>query len=38
MKAEGTNPFVDPEGYEKFIAQKERDFRTELATQRLPAR
>ena len=32
----GTNPFVDPEGYKKFIAEKEQDFRTELAKQRLP--
>jgi len=34
--AEGAvNAFVDPEGYGTFIAQKERDFRTELAKQRV---
>lgn len=33
MKEGGTNPFADPEGYKKFIAQKEQDFRTELAKQ-----
>jgi metallo-beta-lactamase class B len=38
MKEGGINPFVDPEGYKKFIAQKEQDFHTELAKQRLPAR
>ena len=38
MKEGGANPFVDPEGYKKFIAQKEQDFRTELAKQRLAAR
>ena len=34
MKKGGTNPFVDPEGYQNFIAQKEREFRTELAKQK----
>jgi metallo-beta-lactamase class B len=34
MKEGGQNPFVDPEGYKKFIAEKEQDFRTELAKQR----
>jgi metallo-beta-lactamase class B len=38
MKEGGTNPFVDPEGYKKFITQKEQDFRTELAKQRVPHR
>lgn len=28
------NPFVDPDGYKKYIAQKEQDFRVELAKQR----
>ena len=27
------NPFVDPDGYKKFVAQKEQEFRTELARQ-----
>jgi len=38
MKEGGPNPFVDPEGYKKFITQKEQDFRTELAKQRVPHR
>lgn len=29
------NPFVDPEGYKKFIAKKEQDFREELAKQKV---
>jgi metallo-beta-lactamase class B len=35
MKEGAANPFVDPEGYKNFVAQKERDFRTELAKQKL---
>jgi metallo-beta-lactamase class B len=35
MKEGGANPFVDPTGYKKYIAQKEQDFRTELARQKL---
>ena len=27
------NPFLDPDGYKKFVAQKEQDFRAELAEQ-----
>ncbi len=38
MKEGATNPFVDPEGYKNFIAQKERDFRTELAKQKVAAK
>jgi metallo-beta-lactamase class B len=30
---EGANPFIDPDGYKKYIAQKEQDFRSELAKQ-----
>ena len=33
----GTNPFIDPDGYKRFIAQKEQDFRAELAKQKLAA-
>jgi metallo-beta-lactamase class B len=33
----GANPFVDPRGYKQYIAQKEADFRTELARQKLAA-
>jgi metallo-beta-lactamase class B len=35
MKDGGANPFIDPSGYKNFVAQKERDFRTELAKQTL---
>ena len=38
IKEEGANPFVDPGGYKKYILQKEQDFRTELARQKLPAK
>jgi metallo-beta-lactamase class B len=38
MREGGANPFVDPEGYQRFIAQKEQDFRSELARQRLAAK
>lgn len=33
MKSGKINAFVDPEGYKKFIAKKERDFRRELQKQ-----
>jgi metallo-beta-lactamase class B len=33
LKEQGANPFVDPSGYKKYIAQKEQDFRAELAKQ-----
>jgi metallo-beta-lactamase class B len=35
MKDGGANSFIDPSGYKKFVAQKEQDFRTELAKQTL---
>ena len=38
MRKGATNPFVDPEGYKNFIAQKERDFRAELAKQKVTAK
>jgi metallo-beta-lactamase class B len=34
-KEDGANPFVDPDGYKRFITQKEQDFRAELAKQRV---
>jgi metallo-beta-lactamase class B len=34
----GANPFVDPDGYKRFIAQKEEEFRTELARQKAAAK
>ena len=38
LKSGGANPFVDPEGYQKFVAQKEQEFRTELAKQQLASK
>ncbi len=37
MKEGSPNPFVDPSGYKKCIAQKEQVFRAELARQKLAA-
>jgi metallo-beta-lactamase class B len=34
LKGGQANPFIDPRGYEKYVAQKEQDFRTELANQK----
>jgi metallo-beta-lactamase class B len=33
MKAGGPNPFVDPEGYKSYVAEREQTFRKELAKQ-----
>jgi metallo-beta-lactamase class B len=33
MKAEGGNPFIDPEGYKAYVAEREGTFRTEWARQ-----
>jgi metallo-beta-lactamase class B len=33
MKPGGTNPFVDPEGYKSYVAEREQAFRAELAKQ-----
>jgi metallo-beta-lactamase class B len=38
MKDGGANPFIDPDGYMKFVAQKEQDFRAELAKQTLASK
>jgi metallo-beta-lactamase class B len=38
MKDGGANPFIDPSGCKEFVAQKEQDFRTELAKQKLAAK
>lgn len=36
---EGTaNSFVDPDGYKKFVTEKEQEFRAELAKQTLAAK
>ena len=38
LKDGSENPFLDPGGYEKFIAQAEQDFRMELAKQQLASK
>jgi metallo-beta-lactamase class B len=38
MKEGAANPFVDPSGYKKYVAQKEQDFRIELAKQKVAAK
>jgi metallo-beta-lactamase class B len=38
MKNSARNPFIDPDGYTKYVIQKEREFRTELAKQKAGAR
>ncbi len=38
LKGGGENPFIDPGGYKKFVAQKEQGFRTELAKQQLASK
>jgi len=37
-KEGGANPFVDPDGYKRFITQKEQEFHNELARQKLAAK
>jgi metallo-beta-lactamase class B len=34
LKPGAANPFLDPDGYKKFVTQKEREFRDELAKQK----
>lgn len=36
--AKGRNPFIDPDGYHKYIDDRERAFREQLATQQVAAR
>jgi len=38
LKDGGANPFVDPGGYKKYVADKEQEFNTELAKQKLAPR
>jgi metallo-beta-lactamase class B len=33
LKQGGANPFIDPEGYKKFVADKEQEFRAALKKQ-----
>jgi metallo-beta-lactamase class B len=35
LKEGATNPFIDPDGYKKYVDEKEQEFRTELAKQKL---
>ena len=35
LKDGAANPFLDPDGYQKFVAQKEQEFHVELAKQQL---
>jgi metallo-beta-lactamase class B len=35
LKPGAANPFVDPDGYKKYVAEKEQEFRAELAKQKL---
>jgi metallo-beta-lactamase class B len=37
MKQGGANPFIDPEGYKKYVAEKEQAFHEELARQQAAA-
>jgi len=38
MKAGGPNPFIDPEGYKSYVAEREQTFRAELAKQTAASR
>ena len=38
LKAGGPNPFLDREGYQRYVAEKEEAFRTNLARQEADAR
>jgi metallo-beta-lactamase class B len=38
LKKGGAFPFMDPDGYNKYIAEKEQDFRAEFAKQKLAAK
>jgi metallo-beta-lactamase class B len=38
MQQGSANPFVDPGGYRKFVADKETDFYAQLAKQKAAAR
>jgi metallo-beta-lactamase class B len=38
LKEGNPNPFIDPDGYKKYVAEKEKDFYTELAKQKFVAK
>jgi metallo-beta-lactamase class B len=33
MKPGGANPFIDPDGYKRYVAEREKTFRSELEKQ-----
>jgi hypothetical protein len=37
LKDAGSNPFIEPERLQEFVAEKEQEFRTELAKQKADA-
>jgi metallo-beta-lactamase class B len=37
MKEGATNPFIDPDGYQSYVAEREQTFRMELAKQKAAA-
>jgi metallo-beta-lactamase class B len=38
LKQGGANPFIDPDGYKKFVVEKEQEFRAELSKQKPAAK
>ena len=38
LKPGAPNPFIDPDGYKKFVAQKDQEFRQELDKQTAAAK
>jgi metallo-beta-lactamase class B len=38
LKQDGANPFIDPDGYKKFVVEKEQEFRAELSKQKPAAK
>jgi metallo-beta-lactamase class B len=38
MKEGAANPFIDPDGYKNYVAEREQTFRTELAKQTAAAK
>jgi metallo-beta-lactamase class B len=38
MKEHAANPFIDPEGYRSYVAEREQTFRAELAKQTAAAK
>jgi metallo-beta-lactamase class B len=38
LKEGAANPFIDPEGYKSYVAEREQTFLAELAKQKAPAK